>query len=198
MMDFSVFEALKALPAAVVRGAERTMPLPTVSYLSEEKEGEEKLSLTVRAYQMEQADALMAGAVSIMEGLGYACVLSSETEEKDTDVRVRRAAFVPLGRGKLTAGGHRVKGIRQMTEEKSFPAPAALPGGARPSGGKSLHRLTVRLYPRQEDEGQKAIWRTGRAKFVMDGERFDAFAVKISVSAAKWDIEFQLCKEGGD
>lgn len=90
----AIDDMLKALPCALMRGADRGLPPPTLSYFLKEEKSAWRLTLSLRAALCEDNDGLIKKAQALLEPLGFITLDTKEGEEKDTGIKTAQAVLI--------------------------------------------------------------------------------------------------------
>ena len=192
----TVRAALAAMPCTVVRGADRGLPPPTLSYtLQRDREGWQ-LTLKLRAALCEQHDGLAAQAEQILKPMGFLLRETREGEEKDTGIKTADLVMALLESPAVTVEESALAGCRAVMVEQ-LPAIRADLGGVWRRVGESALMLRVTAPLGVENTAAQRLLSAGQegVPLCWAGKRYTAYAAKTERFFDRAELYFTL-KEG--
>lgn len=194
----TVRAALAALPCTVVRGADRGLPPPTLSYsLQRDREGWQ-LTLKLRASLCEQNDSLAAQAEGLLKPLGFLAGQTSEGEERDTGIKTAETVLALFDSPAIAVNGGALAGCRaEVTEE--LPALQKDLGGAWRRAGESALRLHATVPLSVRNAAAQRLLSAGREGVPLDwaGKGYTAYLTRKEGLFDRAELYFDLKEENG-
>lgn len=192
----TVHAALAALPCTVVRGADRGLPPPTLSYaLQRDREGWQ-LTLKLRAALCEQHDGLAAQAEQMLKPMGFLLRGTREGEEKDTGIKTAEMVMALFESPDITMEESVLAGCRAVMTEQ-LPSIHSDLGGAWRRVGESALTAHVTAPLGMENAAAQRLLNAGAegVPLCWAGKRYTAYAVRKERLFDRTELYFALKEE---
>lgn len=188
-----VFALLEGLGAQAVRGADKGLPPPTLSYALSASGEETRLTLVCRARLPEENDGRISQAQGALGAAGFLMKDCREEQERDTGLWLAVAVFSRTDGPGLLVDGQMLPGCApRLTEE--WPEPVtALGGGVRPRGGPQT-ALTLTLPHAASGPAAQALRGLGpnALPLTVDGKRYLGYLLRRETRARETALTIRM------